>query len=349
MHVRSVILCGGSGSRLWPLSRSKFPKQFIPLFEDKSLFDLTLLRSLEISTIPKPIIITSKDYFYFVKRSLEKLKVKAEIFIEPEKKNTTAAIYLAAKAAKKNENLLIMPSDHLIPDNHYFANLIKNIKIDENFWVTFGIKPTSPSEAYGYINVKTDKIIANDCYYVNKFVEKPNENQALEMMKDSSFYWNSGIFLAKKEIIINSINLLAKDIAISCDELWDNTKIAIDSNEVYFNEIYFSKIRDISIDYSVMEKTDNIIMVSFNSIWSDVGSWDTFADNLSDNGANLFSIDSRDNFIMSENKIVATIGLHDTIVVDTEDCLRFQKRRSQKSKEILKQIGQKNKNTLIVI
>ena len=347
MKVRSVILCGGSGTRLWPLSRSNYPKQFIPLIDGKSLFELTVLRSLKVSTVPVPIIITSKNFYYIVKRLLQKLNVKSLILIEPEKKNTTTAIYLAAKAAKKSEKLLIMPSDHLIPDVNYFAGLIKELEVDENYWVTFGIKPTSPSEAYGYIDAKTEKNLDNDCFYVNKFIEKPNNKEALRMVKDGTYYWNSGIFIAKKEVVIGSINTFANDIAISCENLWDNINYDHTNNEIYFDEIEFKKIREVSIDYSVMERSDNIIMKSFNSIWSDVGSWDSFAGNFSDNKKDLLSIDSKNNFILSENKTVATVGLKNTIVVDTEDCLLILKKgQSDKIKDILQKVKLKKENIL---
>ena len=202
--MRAIILCGGSGSRLWPESRKSLPKQFIPIFKKKSLLDLTIERFINKKIITKPIFICNQKHGFLVRESINKYNLNAEIFLEPEGKNTCAAIYLAAKYCSENEKLLIMPSDHLISDNKTFINEISNIDkyLTDDFWVTLGIKPTKPSEAYGYI--KADIESNKNLYKVSQFIEKPSKETATKLLKEELFYWNAGIFLAKSKTILNN-------------------------------------------------------------------------------------------------------------------------------------------------
>ena len=337
MIIRPVILCGGSGSRLWPLSRTNTPKQFIPIYNNKTLFDMTLLRSIKLYPNVVPIIVTNIDYIYYIKDALLKYKAKAKIIVEPAKKNTTAAIYFAALSAIEEEYLLIMPSDHLIPDDKYFKKTFDNIKINKNNWLTLGVKPTTPSEAYGYINIENKKN-SNNLYKVKNFIEKPNTAEAIKMLSEGTFYWNSGIFLSKKETIIETISVYANDIAIACDKTWINTVKDKENSNVFLNSIDFNAIRSESIDYAVMEKYNEVVLFPFETIWSDIGSWDSFSNNIQDD-TDIYSIDSHNNSIYCGKKLVATIGINNIIVIDTEDCLLITKKgSSEKVKDILEKV-----------
>ena len=349
MSVKIVILCGGSGTRLWPESRTNFPKQFIPLYDGKSLFDLTLERLLSLNYQETPIIICNKKHGFFVKNSIKRYNIKADIMLEPEGKNTTAAIYLAAKTSSQDSNLIIMPSDHLIPDKESFVNDINNIKklTDFNQWITLGIEPSKPSEAYGYI--KVSNINKKELLNVIKFVEKPNQKIASQMLKNGNYYWNSGIFLGKASMIINSIKNHALEIADACDNVFINQNISKNENrdEINFSSNLFSKIPSQSIDFSVMEFEKNIKLYPLNSKWSDVGSWDSVSEinEFNSISKNVIQIESSNNFIRNDKRIIATIGVKDLIIIDNDNAtLITQKNHSEKVKLIVKELI-KNKFT----
>ena len=204
-----VILCGGSGSRLWPESRESLPKQYIPIFESKSLLDLTIERVLKLLHKNKPIFICNKKHAFLVKNSLQKYNLEGDILLEPKGKNTCPAIYLAAKQCEKKENILIMPSDHLITDTKKFIEKIIEIEklLKEDQWITLGINPVKPSDAYGYISVS--KKTTNKLIKVDGFIEKPSKKIAQKLINKGNVYWNGGIFIAKKSTIINSIKKYA--------------------------------------------------------------------------------------------------------------------------------------------
>ena len=344
MTIKPIILCGGSGTRLWPASRQSMPKQFIPLFNEKSLLDLTLERVLEIKDRHKPIIITSKNYGFFVKATLEKYKLEADIMLEPEGKNTTAAIYLAAKASKLNDNLLIMPSDHLIPETNSFINdILKIQKLTEfNEWIILGVKPLIPSEAYGYIKALPNK--TNQLLDVINFVEKPSKTIAKKMLKDDNYYWNAGIFMGKASMIIKSIYQYAKDITLKCDEAYGEKNFDANKNEISFDAKIFKDIRSQSIDFAIMEKEINIKLYILKCKWSDVGSWDAIS-NIKDfdRNPNIININSRNNFIKTDKRLIATIGVEDLIIIDSDNAtLISKKNETEKVKDIVNTLIKNN-------
>ena len=344
MSIKVVILCGGSGSRLWPESRESLPKQFIPIFDGKSLLDLTIERVLKIQDQVRPIIVCNKKHGFLVRNALDNFKLKADIIYEPEGKNTTAAIYLAAKNSFESDNLLIMPSDHLIPDNQKFAEDISNIRklSDFNHWITLGIKPTKPSEAYGYI--KASKINKNNLLKVSEFIEKPNKKIASKLIKDGNYYWNAGIFLGKSSMIIDSIKKYAPNIAEPCDDAFNKQIITKKTNEINFLFETFSKIPSVSIDFSVMEYEKKIFLYPINNEWSDVGSWDSIAEIYKNTSVsnNIFEIDSTNNFVRSEKRVIATIGVKDLIIIDSDNAtLIAKKNETEKVKLIVNQLIEK--------
>ena len=343
--MRVVVLCGGSGTRLWPESRESQPKQFIHIFDKKSLLDLTIERVLHLNFNKKPVFIANKRYGFLIKKSLDKYNLTADLILEPLVKNTCAAIYLAAKHCSSNDDLLIMPADHFIPDKKAFCYDILQIKknISSNIWVTLGIKPYKPSEAYGYIKISRDK----NKYFqkVTKFIEKPNKAIAAKLIQDNSYYWNAGIFIANASTIMKSINSHAPNIAKNCDKAFNSITKNSNENQFDFSPNLFSKIPSESIDYAVMEKEKNLYLYPFIHTWNDVGSWDTVTEikNMK-SSENIIEIDSSENFIWSKKRIIATIGVKNLIIVDSDDAtLISKKNNSEKVKLVVNKLIENNK------
>ena len=337
MSIKPIILCGGSGTRLWPESRKNTPKQFIPILEKKTLMDLTIERLLTLDSNINPIIVASKDHEFYISQTLERYNVKAKIILEPEPKNTTAAIYFAAKASKNCDNLIIMPSDHLIPDTTDFKRIIDDIKSLDKFdkWITLGINPTKPSEAYGYIEID---ISDSTLKPVKNFYEKPDKDTAKKMLETGNCYWNSGIFIGNAAMIINSIQKNAPEIAKACNESFDKKIYSRDKDKITFINSLFSKIPSISIDYSVMENEKDIYLYPVNFKWNDLGSWDAIAEleNRNINTNKIIQIDSQNNFIRSKDRVIATIDINDLIIVDSDDAILISKKNSsEKVKSIV--------------
>lgn len=344
MKFKPIILCGGSGTRLWPTSRENFPKQFIPLFQKKSLLELTIERILKIKKIEKPLFVTSKSYGFFVTQTLNKYGLEADIILEPESKNTTAAVYLAAKLSKPDDKLLIMPSDHLIIEEDEFIQNLNEIEklTDFNEWITLGVKPSNPSEAYGYIHAISEN--GNKLLNVTKFVEKPNKKNATQMLKDNNFFWNAGIFIGKASMMINSISKHANQISKKCDEVFEKRLLKKNSNEINFEPKIFCDVISNSLDYAVMEKEKNIRLYPINCNWSDVGSWDEIAKQTNNaSQSNIIQINSHNNFIKSDKRIIATIGIKDLIIIDSDNATLISKRdETQKVKEIVNNLVHNN-------
>ncbi|MDC0092732.1 mannose-1-phosphate guanylyltransferase/mannose-6-phosphate isomerase [Alphaproteobacteria bacterium] len=342
--MRIVILCGGSGSRLWPESRENLPKQFIPIFNGKSLLDLTIERILSINLNSKPIFISNKRHGFLVKKALLQYNLDANIILEPEGKNTCAAIYLAAKICSPNDNLLIMPSDHLIPNHKSFTKDIlsieKNLILDK--WIVLGVKPTKPSEGFGYIKVEQSEQNKKNIFLkVNKFIEKPSKAVAEKFIQNEIYFWNAGIFITNAFMALKSIKEYAPNIAKYCEKAFNEIQINNETNEYNFHHELFSKIPSQSIDYAVMEHEKNIYLYPFKNIWSDVGSWDAIAEmrkpQLKKN--NIIQIDSSDNFIKSDKRTIATIGIKDLIIIDSDDAtLISKKNQTEKVKVIVKKL-----------
>ena len=328
MKIHPIILCGGDGKRLWPLSRKKFPKQFLPLLDNQSLLDLSLNRLKKMPFLEKPIVITNKDHVFLVKESLQRIKLQGKILLEPIGRNTTSAIYLAAKLLSKNDFMLIMPSDHYFENDEDFSNLIFNTLqlTDVNNWITFGVKPTNPSTSYGYIKLK-NKVKSNQISDIDYFVEKPNSELANKLYKDDLHFWNLGIFMGNRNMIINSIKKNAPEVANLCDIAFINKYDNSNGTEINFLLKDFTSIPSISIDYSVMEKSKNIKFAALLSSWSDVGSWDTLSKIVNTKKfGNQISLSSNNNSIFSNKRIIATIGVDDLIVVDSNDATLIVKK-----------------------
>lgn len=346
-----IILAGGSGSRLWPLSRELYPKQLLNLVSNESLLQTTFERLNY--CMPKENIIstTNTKHVANVRMQLSELTENPIILGEPVAKNTAPAIVLATKyiiqKSASDPIILAVPSDLLIKDNEKFVSTIKKGEklAQEGYIVTFGIKPDYPETGYGYIDT-AEKI--GDGFKVKKFVEKPNLETAKEYLKQDTFYWNSGIFMFKASTILNETIKHAPEIAKVSEE-FDFSE----SNQIPF--INFDKMPNISIDYAVMEKSDNIALVKLESDWYDIGSWQAIYNvSKKDENGNVFvghvlDQNSKNSFVYASSKLVTTIGLEDTVIVETEDAiLACKKDKTQEVKQIYETLKKQNDNTHLV-
>ena len=347
-----LILAGGSGSRLWPLSRELYPKQLLNIQNTESLLQATFERLMGVMPSPNIISMTGVKHLSNVKYQLSKITENPVVLSEPISKNTAPAIAIASKYITENfgedEIVLVVPSDHMIKDVKAFAStVLEGEKIaKQGYLVTFGIKPSYPETGYGYINV-TDKKIENG-YIVNRFVEKPNTELAEKYIAAGNYYWNSGIFMFKVSTLLNELKTCSSDIY----SLLDNFNLKNSTDIPY---IEFDKMPSISIDYAVMEKSDKIALVKLESDWNDLGSWKAIYDvSVKDSDGNVkighvLDEGSKNSLMYSSSKLVATIGLEDTVIVETEDAIfACRADRTQDVKKVFDILKKQNDNTHLV-
>tara|TARA_B100000989_G_scaffold296542_1_gene280006 strand:+ start:1166 stop:2599 length:1434 start_codon:yes stop_codon:yes gene_type:complete len=350
--VIPVILCGGSGSRLWPLSRESYPKQYLSLIKDSksSLLQKTIKRINKVKNIIPPIIICNEEHRFIVLNQLRQINVEPiAIILEPVGRNTAPAIAISAlQAIKKyhNPKLLVLAADHEIKNKDGFINTIENGIHYSNldFLVTFGIVPTRPETGYGYIEVK-EYIPSNTSkgYPIKKFVEKPNLETAKRFIEEKRFLWNSGMFLFKAETILNEINKYNPNLRKTCSESLDNAKKDLVFTRL--EESSFKKANNISIDTAVMEKTKSSIVMPLNVGWSDIGSWKSIWE-IEDKDpkqnvsiGKVFLKNSRNCYVRSDSRLIVGIGLDDLIIVETRDAILITKNNSdQEVKNVLNEL-----------
>jgi phosphoglucomutase len=343
----AVIIAGGSGTRLWPLSRELFPKQLIKIGDRKiSLFQETIKRVLTIIPAKRLVIVTHQAQANDIKCQLEEIQVKDAILIkEPLALNTAPAIGLAATYIYKNDGpaaiMIVLPSDHLLSPQEKFTALLAHAKqaAANHGLITFGIQPTYPETGYGYIC--RGKQLADEVFAVEKFVEKPNLALAKEYLKDSRFLWNSGMFVFKTGDLIEAYQKYLPDLAGALKSVEYNDF----SN---LTEIY-QKQKNISIDYGIMEKAKNVVVIPTDITWSDVGSWEAlYQISPKDNEGNychgrVINIDTQNSLLYSPSRLLSTIGVKDLVVVDTADallvCARNQSQQVKTLVDLLKEKG----------
>ncbi len=337
----NVILCGGSGTRLWPISRENLPKQFLKMFDSKSLYQMTIERN---SKICKKInLVANANQFFLALDQFEEIKDKIEkvelnAVIEPFGRNTAGAIAFSAFLNK--DILFVTPSDHKIEANKNYYEAIKKAEkfAKDGYLVVFGIKPKYPETGYGYIETDGENVI--------KFHEKPDLKTAQEYIKKGDFYWNSGMFMFDSKIYLEELKKHAPDVYESAKNAIENAK---KSEYIRILSNYMEKIPDISIDYAVMEKSKKLKFVELDVKWSDVGSFDSLDKEFEkdENGNtkkdNLVALNSKNNFIFGKYKTIALSNVNDLIVVDTPSALLVTKKgKSQSVKEIVKILKEKN-------
>jgi len=348
--ITPIIISGGSGTRLWPLSRKLQPKQFISLGSDTTLFQDTILR------LPKktkdPIIICNEDHRFLAAEQLREInKLSSGIILEPIGKNTAPAIALAAlKLISSSEDpiLLVLPADHMIEDIHSFHKAIKIAETlaNKNKLVTFGILPNKAETGYGYIEAKMN--LNSKFYNIKSFKEKPNQKNADKYFKSGKYLWNSGMFMFKSSIYLQELEKFAPEILDCCknslkDGRQDNDFIRLVNEE-------FFKCPELSIDYAVMEHTKSSVVVPLDANWNDVGSWESLMNSkLKDTKGNVVEGDVildnvKNTFAYSSNRLVSAVGVSDLIIVDTSDALLVTSTKySQNIKNIVSKLKDQNR------
>ena len=347
-----IILAGGTGTRLWPLSRKSFPKQFLNLLDDENtLLQSTYQRIENLDDIGRPVVICNEEHRFIVGHQMKEINIEPlEILLEPQGRNTTAAITVAALKVLDifidtniEPILLILSSDHQINDIKKFQLAIKNsidIALKDNL-VIFGVPPTYPATGYGYI--KSERNIDHNQFYeskVDKFIEKPDQKTAAKLIKDKKYSWNSGIFVFKATSILNEVRNFSPDIFKNCQKCLKRSNKDLDF--IRLEEKSFINCDDISIDISVFEKTKRAFVIPLNCGWDDIGSWESLRkiskQDINGNSlkGRLIAKDTKDSIIRCEDKLVVAVGLENLIIIETKDAvLVANSKYSQNIKEIV--------------
>lgn len=346
MPVIPVILCGGSGMRLWPVSRHIYPKPFVDRDKKRTLFMDTLLRIEHLPRRKSALIVCNEEHRFYVQEALSECGMDGSIILEPEGRNTAPAIALAALAALEHHEdalLLIMPSDHVIGDGGVFLeDVTRAVPMGaEGRLALFGVKPDRAECGYGYIECGEE--IGQSCKLVKRFVEKPSEDKAQEMLAQDNFFWNCGIFFARASVFMRELEQYAPDVHKACMASWkgkacDNAFIRPDKKE-------FLTCPSTSIDYAVMEHTDRAIMIPLNTSWNDLGSWNSFYEiGEKDEDENVASGDTllhdvKRSYIHSEKRLVAAIGVQDLAIIESGDAVLVMPReRTQDVRRIVERL-----------
>ena len=350
-----VILCGGTGTRLWPLSRESFPKQYLSINtqDNKSLLQSTQERIMGIKNIKKPILICNEEHRFIVAEQMREINIKpGSILLEPIGKNTAPAINLAALVALEKEKdpiLLVLSSDHEVKNTSQFKDMI-NLGIrycDDNKLVTFGIVPTSPMTGYGYIKSENPfESIDNKGSRINEFIEKPNLEKAKKLIKDKRYTWNSGIFMFKAKTILKEIQESNPKIYKFCLDALLNSEKDLDFRRLQKDA--FQKCPDLSIDVAVMEKTKRGIVIPLDAGWSDIGSWESVWQS-SDKDINgnfihgkVIAKDTKNCYLRGDERLIVSLGIDNLIVVETSDAILVsEKKSSQDIKNVVSELKRK--------
>ena len=355
-----IILCGGTGTRLWPLSRKSFPKQYLKLSNsnNNTLLQNTYKRISKVEGIKNPILICNEEHRFIAAEQMREMNIKPnKILLEPFGKNTAPAIALAALLSiqiEKDPILLVLSSDHEIKNNDKFVEVIKEgIKYANNDKiVTFGVVPHSPETGYGYIKADKEFNFSKiEGQNIDQFIEKPDRNKALEFIKDKRYTWNSGMFLFKAKKVLNEFNSFSLDILNSCKKSIQNSTIDMDFQRL--SRADFDQCKNVSFDVAIMENTASGIVIPLDAGWNDIGSWESiWKDGKKDKNNNLiqgnsiFIEDTKDSYIRSEDKVIVGIGLENLVVVDTNDALLISdKNQTQKVKEMVNILKKKGIST----
>ena len=341
-----VVLSGGSGTRLWPQSRVTQPKQFVQLIGERSLFDLTVELLQEISS-EAPIVVTNEAHRFLAAEELRKNDCEAEaIILEASARNTAPAIALAALCALESNPealLLVAPSDHLIKDSAEFRQSIMNgyETACNDHIVTFGVEPAYAEPGYGYIKTSSQSNKKSHAFSIEEFTEKPSADIAQSYVDSGNYFWNSGIFLMKAKVLLDELKRLSPEIHECCNNAWQDRQM--DGLFTRVSKPAFFACPSDSIDYAVMEKTKQAKLVKLLSDWSDLGSWDSVyrASPKDDQGnakneSDAFFIESNNNYVRADKKLVTILGCDNLVVVDSGDALLIsQMSKTQQVKDVV--------------
>lgn len=349
MKITPVIMAGGSGTRLWPLSRENYPKQFIKIFDQKSLLQHSLIRNAKFS---KPIVIVGNEHRFIALEQAKEVGIEIDVIIEPEGKNTAPCALLASILCDNKDLIILLPSDHYINNlEEYYKSIDSACEAALKSSVsTLGIKPTYPHTGYGYI--KLGQNISGESYFVENFVEKPDLQKAMEYFSSNTYLWNSGIFIFRPSEMIN----LAQEHTKS---MFEHVKESLKYSEKDLDFIRlkaeaYSKIIPESIDYAIIEKASNIAVVKASFDWSDLGSfasiWEVSKKDENSNVliGDIISKDSEKNYAYSPKKLTALVGVSNLIVINTEDAtLVADSKSSEEIKHVVKALKNNNRDEVV--
>ena len=346
-----VVLSGGSGSRLWPLSRAHYPKQFIPLASEQTMLQETLSRLQGLSAEAlSPLVICNEQHRFMVAEQLREMDVVAKnILLEPVGRNTAPAVALAALAAAPDDILLVLPADHVIENITAFHSAIELAcsEAERGALVTFGVVPTAAETGYGYIQAastgKSDESTGLTAHSIQQFVEKPDLATAQAYVDSGDYYWNSGMFAFKAGRYLEELERYQPEMLSACRAAFDGASVDLDFTRL--DKAAFSACPDDSIDYAVMEKTDSAVVIPLDAGWSDIGSWSALWDisEKDDQGntckGDVLAVDTHDSYLHTNGRLLATVGIKDLVVVETDDAvLVADKSRVQDVKTIVNQL-----------
>ncbi len=348
--IHPVILSGGSGTRLWPLSRAALPKQLLPLVSERSMLQETVLRLSGLPDVGTPMVVCGNDHRFLVAEQMQEIGVEhPALLLEPMGRNTAPAVAIAAFALMEQDAdavMLVLPADHLIADTPAFHRAIARAAkaAEAGLLVTFGIQPDAPETGYGYI--RRGELLANldDTYRVGAFVEKPDHATAKTYVKSGDFFWNSGMFVFKAARYLQELEKLRPDILEAARAAWSSRKSDLDFCRLDADA--FGACPSDSIDYAVMEKTDAAAVVPVDMGWNDVGSWSSLwqtAATRDDNGnsvrGDVLLEEVSNSYVRAETRMVAAIGVKDIVIVETPDAvLVAHKDQAQQVKKIVERL-----------
>ncbi|AYN06666.1 mannose-1-phosphate guanylyltransferase [Flavobacterium sp. 140616W15] len=330
MPITHVILTGGVGSRLWPLSRKSMPKQYLEIFEEKSLFEMTVERNANLAD--KVMVVGNIDNCHLSEKVMKKLGKDYINIVESTPRNTAAAIAFAAFASQPDDILIVTPSDHIIDEMGQYNQAIKKAiaKAEEGYIVTFGIVPTKPETGYGYIESRGDDVVS--------FREKPNSVTAKDFIARGNFLWNSGMFCFKAGVLLDELKTYQPEVYEKSKKVWENNKNGNLDLDLSLD------IPSISIDYAVMERSKKIKVVPAAFAWSDLGSFESVYDYLITKG---HFVDKFGNMVIGSDKHTTFLGLKNTIFVHTDTAnLILQKENSQDVKDLYGELERRNSELL---
>jgi len=327
MQIIPVILSGGSGTRLWPLSRKQYPKQYLPLAGDNTMLQETILRLSGLDSLLDPIILCNADHRFLVAEQCQQIDVtNPTILLEPVGRNTAPAIAAASLQSLKTSNdtvLLVLSADHVIQDIdafHEAINIAYN-QAQEGKLATFGIVPTGANTGYGYIKASKDDV--NGAYKVEEFVEKPDLKTAEFYLEQGNYVWNSGMFMFKAEILIEELTVHSPGIVKAVGDAVNNA--TEDFDFIRLDKQAFESSPSDSIDYAIMEKSDNVVVVPLDAKWNDIGSWSALYDIGAKDGSgnvlkgDVIAKDTTNTYIYASHHIITTVGVDNLVVIDTPD------------------------------